>query len=152
MDKDQLKIKIASIVPDAEFVENPQFPEFIISPEKLHELAKQLREDSDTAFDFLFDLTGVDIAGKLGVVYHMRSTTLGHELVLKVNTTDRLNPAFDSVHDIWRGAEFLEREVFDLMGIRFNNHPDLRRIFLEEDWVGHPLRKDYTDEVNIVEL
>jgi NADH:ubiquinone oxidoreductase subunit C len=86
------------------------------------------------------------------VVYHLRSTKLGHELVLKVKTEDRENPSFDTVCDIWRTAEFHEREIFDLLGIRFNNHPDLRRMFLDENWVGYPLRKDYSDEVNIVEL
>jgi NADH-quinone oxidoreductase subunit C len=152
MDKDQLKSKISSIVPEAVFTENPQFTEFTVPAEKFHELAKQLKENADTAFDYLFDLTATDVAGKLTVVYHLKSTSLNHELVLKVTTDDRISPAVDSVCDIWRGAEFPEREVYDLMGIRFNNHPDLRRIFLEEDWVGHPLRKDYTDEVNIVEL
>lgn len=152
MDKDQLKTKIASLVPDAVLVENPQFAEFEIAPEKLHQLAKQLHEGEDTAFDYLFNLSAVDVAGKLGVVYHLKSTGSGHELVLKVSTNDRINPSFDTVSDIWRGAEFLEREAYDLMGIRFNNHPDLRRIFLDEEWVGYPLRKDYTDEVNIVEL
>lgn len=152
MDKEQLKAKILSLVPDAGFIENPQFTEFVIAPEKLHELAAKLKNDEDTAFDYLFNLTAVDIAGRLGVVYHMRSVKYGHELVLKVSTDDRINPAFDSVCDLWRGAELPEREAYDLMGISFNNHPDLRRIFLDEAWVGYPLRKDYTDDVNIVEL
>jgi NADH:ubiquinone oxidoreductase subunit C len=56
------------------------------------------------------------------------------------------------VCDVWRTAELHEREVYDLLGVKFNNHPDLRRFFLEEGWVGHPLRKDYVDEINIVEL
>jgi NADH:ubiquinone oxidoreductase subunit C len=88
----------------------------------------------------------------LEVVYHLESTTHKHQLELKVRTDDRVNGAVDTVSDIWRTAEFHEREAFDLVGIRFNNHPDLRRIFLEEGWLGHPLRKDYVDEVNIVEL
>ena len=88
----------------------------------------------------------------LEVVYHLESTIHGHQLVLKVRTADRENGAIDTVSDIWRTAEFHEREVYDLMGIRFTNHPDLRRLFLEEGWKGHPLRKDYADEVNIVEF
>ena len=88
----------------------------------------------------------------LMVVYHLESTKQGHTIVLKVKTEDRQNPVFDTVCDIWRTAEFHEREIFDLLGIRFNNHPDLRRLFLDENWVGYPLRKDYQDEVNIVEL
>jgi NADH/F420H2 dehydrogenase subunit C len=152
MDKEQLKSTILSLVPEAEFVENPQFTQFLIPTGKLHELARQLRENPETAFDYLFDLTAVDLVKHFEVVYHMRSTVHGHELVLKVKTEDRANPAVDTVCDIWKGAEFPEREVYDLMGISFNNHPDLRRIFLDEAWTGHPLRKDYTDEVNIVEL
>ena len=86
------------------------------------------------------------------VVYHLESTVHGHKMVLKVKISDRENPAVDTVSDIWKTAEFHEREVYDLFGIKFNNHPDLRRILLEEDWEGYPLRKDYKDEVNIVEL
>ena len=152
MDREILKEKILSIVPDAEAEENAQFPVFFIPAGQIHSLAKQLKEGEETQFDYLFCLTGVDMIKYLGVVYHMRSTKFGHELVLKVKTEDRENPAFDTLSDIWRGAEFLEREVYDLLGIRFNNHPDLRRIFLDENWVGYPFRKDYTDAVNIIEL
>jgi NADH-quinone oxidoreductase subunit C len=70
--------------------------------------------------------------------------------VLKVRTADRENAEVDSVNDIWATAEFHEREVFDLLGVRFNNHPDLRRLFLDDEW-GFPLRKDYRDEINIIE-
>jgi len=152
MDPEKLKERVLNLVPEAGLEENRQFPVFIIPPDKLHGLAERLRSDADTAFDYLFCLTGVDMVKHLVVVYHLNSTLHGHSLVLKTQTTDRENPAFDTVSDIWRTAEFLEREVFDLFGIRFNNHPDLRRIFLDENWVGYPFRKDYTDEVNIVEL
>ena len=152
MDPQQLKERVQNLVPEAGLEENKQFPVFIIPPEKLHSLAEKLRSDEDTAFDYLFCLSGVDRVNKLEVVYHLNSTVHQHSLVLKVQTTDRENPSFDTVCDIWKTAEFHEREVYDLLGIRFKNHPDLRRIFLDENWVGHPLRKDYTDEVNIVEL
>jgi NADH-quinone oxidoreductase subunit C len=69
---------------------------------------------------------------------------------LKVQLTDRKNPAVDSVTPVWATAEFHEREVFDLFGIRFNNHPNLQRLFLEDDY-GYPLRKDFRDEINIIE-
>ena len=65
---------------------------------------------------------------------------------------DRQNPKIDSMYSLYKTADFHEREIFDLFGIKFNNHPDLRRIFLDDDWEGFPLRKDYVDEVNIVEL
>ena len=152
MDPEKLKERIQTLVPEAEFEENKQFLTAVIPAEKLHSLAKTLKEAEDLAFDYLFCLTGVDMTKYLMVVYHLNSTTLGHSLVLKVKTDDRANPAFDTVCDIWRTAEFHEREVYDLLGIRFNNHPDLRRIFLDEEWKGYPFRKDYKDEVNIVEL
>jgi NADH:ubiquinone oxidoreductase subunit C len=152
MDNTALKERILGLVPDAEYQENKQFLTFIIPPAKMHDLALKLKFEADLAFDFLFCLSGVDMVKFLEVVYHLESTIHQHQIELKVRTEDRLNGAVDTVCDIWKTAEFHEREVFDLLGIRFNNHPDLRRIFLEEGWIGHPLRKDYADEVNIVEL
>ena len=152
MDPEKLKERILTLVPEAEVEENKQFLTFFIPAGKLHETAVRLKEDEDTAFDFLFCQSGTDMVKNLMVVYHLRSTKLEHELVLKVKTEDRGNPCFDTVCDIWRTAEFHEREIYDMLGIRFNNHPDMRRIFLDENWVGYPLRKDYTDEVNIVEF
>jgi NADH/F420H2 dehydrogenase subunit C len=152
MDHALLKERIMGLVPDAEFQENKQFLTFLIPAEKLHSLALKLKYETDLAFDYLFCLSGVDMVKFLEVVYHLESTSHKHQLVLKVRTTDREAGSVDTVCDIWRTAEFHEREIYDLLGIRFSNHPDLRRIFLEEDWKGHPLRKDYVDEVNIVEL
>lgn len=152
MEIEKLKEKIVSLVPDAEFEENKQFLTAIIPSEKFLATAKNLKEGTDTAFDYLFNLTGVDMTKYLMVVYHLKSTKQNHSVVLKVRTADRENPVIGSVSDIWRAAGFYEREVYDLLGIRFTGHPDLRRIFLEESWIGHPLRKDYKDEVNIVEL
>ena len=152
MDLEKLKERILILVPEAEFEENKQFLTAVIPAEKLHSLAKTLKEAEDLAFDYLFCLTGIDMTKYMMVVYHLNSTKHEHSIVLKVKTEDRVNPAFDTVCDVWRTAEFHEREVFDLLGIRFNNHPDMRRIFLDENWVGYPLRKDYKDEVNIVEL
>jgi NADH-quinone oxidoreductase subunit C len=152
MDNERLKEKILSIVPEASLEENKQFLSFLIPPGRFRELALRLKKDEDLAFDFLFCLTGVDWGKELGVVYHLSSTTCHHELELKAKTADREHPELDTVADLWNTAEFHEREVYDLLGIRFKGHPDLRRIFLEEDWVGFPFRKDYTDDVNIVEL
>jgi NADH-quinone oxidoreductase subunit C len=152
MNTEELSAKILQLEPGAVAENVPQFPTFVVPADKLKQLAFQLKNAPDTAFDYLFNLTGVDFGKELGVVYHLTSTTLGHTVVLKVKTADRENATFDTVTDIWRAAEFYEREVYDLVGIRFTGHPDLRRIFLEEGWVGHPLRKDYVDEINIVEL
>jgi len=149
MDKIQLREFIKSIDQDLEKIEGKQFIEVTVPQSKLHSLARQLREREEAQFDFLFCLSGVDYGTDLGVVYHLRSTIHNHVVVLKSRTSDRENPNFDTVSDIWRTADFHEREAFDLLGIRFNNHPDLRRLFLDSSW-GFPLRKDYVDNINIV--
>lgn len=130
--------------------EGSQFLNLSIDPEYLHELMSWLKRNNLTSFDYLFCLTGVDWGKELGVVYHLESTTHRHILVVKVQTSDREDPSFDSVQDIWPTANFHEREVFDLFGIKFKGHPNLKRLFLPEDWKGFPLRKDYEDEVNMV--
>ncbi len=136
---------------DLEFsAEESQFLNVSVPREKLHALMQQLREHPETEFDYLFCLTGVDWGEELGVVYHLESTTKRHILVVKVSIADRDNPELDTVCDIWYTAEFHEREVFDFFGIRFKNHPNLKRLFLTEDWEGYPLRKDYEDDVNMI--
>ena len=130
--------------------EGSQFLNITVQPKLLHKLMSQLKSNSETQFDYLFCLTGVDWGEELGVVYHLESTTHRHIIVVKVQTKDRENPTFDSVCDIWATANFHEREVFDFFGIKFNNHPNLKRLFLTEDWDGFPLRKDYVDEINMV--
>jgi NADH:ubiquinone oxidoreductase subunit C len=149
MDKIQLGEFIKSINPDLEIKEGKQYIEVSIPSSKLYILAKELREKEETQFDYLFCLTGVDYGQDLGVVYHIRSTVYDHAVVLKTRTSDRKHPQLDSVADIWKTADFHEREVFDLLGIKFTNHPDLRRLFLDSSW-GFPLRKDYVDDINIV--
>ena len=157
MTREELKKNIFSFgieisFPEEEEGEKTQFLTLSVNPSKLHELAKQLKEDSDTSFDYMFCQTGIDWLENKEVVYHLRSTSHGHEVVVRTQITDRENPTVDSVYDLWKTADFHEREIFDLLGIRFNNHPDLRRIFLDDEWEGFPLRKDYVDEINIVEL
>jgi NADH:ubiquinone oxidoreductase subunit C len=149
MDKLQLGEFIRSLARDLDIHEGKQYLEVTVSPASLHQLAKDLREKEESHFDFLFCLSGVDYGTDLGVVYHLRSTKFDHTVVLKTRTPNRENPVIDSVTDIWQTAEFHEREVFDLVGIKFKNHPDLRRLFLDNSW-GFPLRKDYVDDINIV--
>jgi len=149
MDKIELGEFIKSIDQDLEVKEGKQYVEVNVPQEKLNSLAKQLREREETQFDFLSCLTGVDYGNDLGVVYHLRSSIFNHVVVLKTRTTNREHPQLDSVSDIWKTADFHEREVYDLLGIKFLNHPDLRRLFLDNSW-GFPLRKDYVDDINIV--
>jgi NADH-quinone oxidoreductase subunit C len=149
MDKKQLEEFIKTLDPDLEVKEGKQFVEVTLPGTKLYSIAKLLSERNEAQFDFLFCLTGVDYGQDLGVVYHLRSTKYDHVIVLKTRTSDRVYPVIDSVSDIWRTADFHEREAYDLLGIKFNNHPDLRRLFLDDSW-GFPLRKDYSDDINIV--
>ena len=130
--------------------EGSQFLNITVQPEELHSLMTQLKENTETNFNYLFCLSGVDWGKELGIVYHLESTTHRHSIVVKVKTEDRENPNFDTVSDIWATADFHEREVFDFFGVKFNNHPNLKYLFLTEDWEGFPLRKDYVDEINMV--
>jgi NADH/F420H2 dehydrogenase subunit C len=151
MINEALQNLISSWIPNLEFTEEKsQFLNITVQPEQLQQLMTQLKGNSETNFDYLFCLSGMDWGAALGVVYHLESTTHRHQLVVKVKTEDRENPTFDSVWTIWRTAEFHEREVFDFFGIQFNNHPNLKRLFLTEDWDGFPLRKDYVDEINMI--
>ena len=130
--------------------EGSQFLNIFVQPAQLHELMSQLKNNPETSFDYLFCLSGVDWGAELGVVYHLESTTHRHSIAVKVKTPDREKPTLDSVYDIWMTAEFHEREVYDFFGITFNNHPNLKRLFLTDEWEGFPLRKDYVDEINMV--
>jgi len=151
MTDQKLKDKISAFDFGLEFSEEEtQYLTLTVSKENLHFLMSKLKSDIDLSFDYLFCLTGMDWGTELGVNYHLESTTHRHILVVKVMTDDRENPTLDSVHDIWATAEFHELEVFDFFGIKFNNHPKLRRLFLTPDWTGYPLRKDYEDSANMI--
>lgn len=151
MTNEALQELVGNWLPELEFTEEEsQFLNIHVSPQNLHTLMSQLKSNPETQFDYLFCLSGVDWGEKLGIVYHLESTSKRHIVVVKVTTEDRDNPVLDTVYDIWATAEFHEREVFDFFGIRFNNHPNLKRLFLTEDWVGYPLRKDYEDDVNMI--
>lgn len=125
-------------------------PSLTIDKNQLTDLCEFLRDDNELYFDFLACLSGVDYSkdhNSLTVVYHLYSLIYEHAIVLKINTAfDRVNNVVEpvpSVSNIWRTADWHEREAFDLYGIPFSNHNDLRRILCPDDWQGHPLRKDY---------
>ena len=142
---------ISEWIPNLEFSEEEsEFLNIFVSPEHLYDLMLRLRDHKETAFDYLFCLSGVDWGEELGIVYHLESTVHRHIIVVKVKTEDRERPNFDSVCDIWRTAEFHEREVFDYFGVTFNNHPNMTHLFLNDEWQGHPLRKDFEDPVNMI--
>ncbi len=127
--------------PDAVIDAAPEGAE--IAPERLLDVCTYLRDDEGLDFRFLVSVTAVDRLNHFELVYHLQSIRLNQMAVLKVRVHDHENPEVPSVVPVWRGAQLQEREIYDLMGIRFNGHPDLRRIFLWEGFAGHPLRKDW---------
>jgi NADH-quinone oxidoreductase subunit C len=126
------------------FEESAPNPYTKLAPEVVAEVGQYLKNEPELQFNYLMCLSGMDYgSGKnLGVVYHLQSMTLMHQIVLKVEVP-RESPSVPSVAFLWRTADWHEREAYDLFGIRFEGHPDLRRIFLPDDWEGYPLRKDY---------
>jgi len=150
MTNEELQSTLTGRFPEAEIKIGVQYVEMTVAADQLHETAVQLKNTPETSFDYVFCLTGVDYAENMGIIYHLESVEHRHSMVLKVRTADRLNPAIDTVSDVWITAKYHEREAYDLLGIHFNNHTDLRRLFLDDSW-GFPLRKDYVDEIRIVE-
>ena len=115
----------------------------IICPEQLAEIASFLRDDPDLSLNYLNSITAVDHKTHFALVYHLTSITKGHRLTFKIDLDDRSKPSLPSVTPIWRGADLQEREIFDLFGIEFSGHPNLKRIFLWDGFPGYPLRKDW---------
>jgi len=138
--------------------EKPVDPIISVDPLKINDVCEYLRDDEQLQFDSLMNLSGVDDnnaekvknedgtiitqGGTLSVFYHLDSTILKHKITLKV-TVDKDTPEVESVAKIWFASNWHEREAFDMYGIIFLNHPDLRRILMPDDWDGYPLRKDY---------
>ena len=115
----------------------------VVDSKSLLDVASFLKTAPDLEFDYLANLTAVDYHSHFEVVYHFTSLTHNHSLMLKVRLNDRNKPSLPSVVSLWRGADFQEREVYDLMGIAFEGHPNLKRIFLWDGFPGNPLRKDW---------
>lgn len=125
-------------------------PALLIAPECITEVCLVLRDDPATYFDFLSCLSGVDYgveAGRFGVVYHLASIPYQQQLTLKVSREHDRNggslPHFPSVSSVYASADWHEREAYDMLGIYFEGHSDLRRLLMPDDWEGYPLRKDY---------
>ncbi len=138
---DSLKATFGDAIADAK-LDTPQ-PWIAIAANRTKDICFFLRETPSLQFDYLMCLSSVDNKdGRLGVVYHLYSMTHKNKIVLKVFCM-RDNPHVQSVSAVWGTAEWHEREAYDMMGIIFDEHPDLRRILTPDDWEGHPLRKDY---------
>lgn len=121
-------------------------PFCVVKRERLVEICRYLKNEPGLDLDFLEDETAVDWPKReiIEVVYHLLSYKHRHSIVLKVETP-RSAPSVPTVEGVWKTANWFEREIFDLFGVDFPGHPDLRRIMLPDDWVGHPLRKDYEE-------
>jgi NADH-quinone oxidoreductase subunit C len=121
-------------------------PFCLVSADRIVQVCRFAREEPGLELDFLEDLTALDWPKRnvIEVVYHLFSFRHRHGIVLKVEA-DRSSPHVPSVEGVWKTANWFEREVYDLFGVTFTGHPDLRRILLPDDWVGHPLRKDYQE-------
>lgn len=152
MTTEALKIKITEMFPAALFEEGTEWLTINIEPAQLKTVASSLRNDNELLFDFLFCVTCIDWKTHLAMVYHLNSTTFRHNIVLKAKL-DTVKPEIETVSDIWRTAEFHEREVYEMFGVNFINHPDLRLLILPDGWEGkNPLRKDFEDPVNMIRL
>ena len=121
-------------------------PTLLVRADAILDICAFLKEEPGLSFDYLMSLTAVDwpALGGLDVVYHLYSVSLKHYATLKVRA-ERAKPVVPSVTSVWKAANWQEREAYDMFGIRFEGHPDLRRILLEPDWEGFPLRKDYVE-------
>lgn len=132
--------------PSATWELNGKLPAFRVAAAEVHAAARKLR---DAGYDYCLFVTATDYLkeNRFEMVYALTRYSGGREMAL-VADIPRTEPAIDTVSDLWQTAEWHEREVFDLFGIKFNHHLDLRRILLDDTWTGHPLRKDYTDELH----
>jgi NADH-quinone oxidoreductase subunit C len=118
-----------------------------IDPASVRDVCRFLKEDKDLDFNFLNSVSAVDYIDHFEIVYHLTSLNLNHSAVVKAKVYGRENPSVPSVYEVWRGADFQEREVYDLMGVAFDGHPNLKRIMLWDGFPGHPHRKDFEDVV-----
>ncbi len=158
MTNEEIKVYISSLAPEATIDETGEWLNIIVTPEALKPFMSALR-NGKMQMNYLFCLTCVDFKTHLSMVYHLSATTHRQSIVIKANL-NREQPVIETVCDIWRTAEFLEREVFEMFGVDFTNHPDLRNLILEEDTpvgvdgkTGYwPLRKDFEDPINMIKL
>ena len=142
-----IKDKILKIVPEVTFTEQGDTVA-VVPLASFRKLAEALRHDPEDAMDFMRDIVGMDWGETLGALYYLESTTSNRRITLRTETDNRENPVIPSVCDLWTTAQIKEREAHDFFGIIFTGNPDLRRLFLREDWVGYPFRKDYDMKSN----
>jgi NADH-quinone oxidoreductase subunit C len=119
-------------------------PFVVVKTEALEEICGFLKDEPEMAMDCLSNESGVDYKDRIEVVYHLFSYRHRHQAVLKVKLP-RENPSVATLENLWKSANWMEREIYDLVGVDFEGHSDLRRLLMPEDWPGHPLRKDFVE-------
>jgi NADH:ubiquinone oxidoreductase subunit C len=152
MTTEELKIKISELLPSVTYEEGGEWLIINIDPKDWLRFADSLRTDDQLFFNYLFCVTCVDWKTHLTMVYHLTSAKYRHTIVIK-SKLDRNNPEIETVSHIWRTADFHEREAYEMFGVKFLNHPDLRLLILPDGWEGkNPMRKDFEDPVNMIRL
>ena len=135
--------RLADSVPGA--VEESNERDVWVKAESVADVCSFLKDDPDLKFDYLVSITAVDYIEHFEVLYHLVSMTHNHGAVVRTRCWGREEPSVPSVTGLWQGADFQEREVYDLMGVRFTGHANLKRLLLWEGYPGHPQRKDYLE-------
>jgi NADH-quinone oxidoreductase subunit C len=152
MGNEDLKTRITELLPTATFDESGEWLNIMVAAQDWLTLATALRSGPSFLFDHLFCLTCIDWKTHLTMVYHLSSTKFRHNIVVK-SILDNNSPAIETVSHIWQTANFHEREVYEMFGVNFINHPDLRLLILPDGWEGkNPMRKDFEDPINMIRL
>ena len=152
MNAEELKIHITGLLSSASFEESGEWLNVHVESKDWLPFAEQLRNNDSLFFDYLFCLSCIDWKTHLTMVYHLSSTKHRHTIVVK-SKLERKNPQIETVSKIWRTAEFNEREVYEMFGVNFLNHPDLRLLILPDGWEGkNPMLKDFEDPINMIRL
>lgn len=140
---DSVVDQLRAAFPAAEFrTVDPGIPSIVVSADDLVDACRHLKSTPGLDFDYLASVTAIDYLDRIDIVYQMRSLKHRHDATLRVEV-DRDDSVLPSVTSVWRAADFQEREIYDLMGVSFSGHPNLKRILLYDEFDGHPLRKDW---------
>ena len=157
MGNEELKTKITELFPAAVLEESStpipvEWINILIPSQDWSAFATQLRNNESLFFDYLFCVTCIDWKTHLTMVYHLSSTKFRHNIVVRSNL-DNNKPEIETVSHIWKTAEFHEREAYEMFGVNFLNHPDLRLLILPDGWEGkNPMRKEFEDPINMIRL
>ena len=138
---EEIAKKIGDVFPEA--VTDTAESTIVVDSQHLYKVAEYLKNTDIYSFDYLTNITSVDYIDYFEIIYTLVSLKHNHSLVLKARLYDREKPTAPSVVSLWRTADYQEREIYDLMGISFDGHPNLKRLFLWDGFPGHPLRRDY---------